>query len=1759
MAEQVVKVPLLGGIDESVDTDQLPPPGMKELTNVVVRKKQRFQKREGYSVLSGAVYGSTSTQLPFFAEAIAGHRSAAGEKLLTVADGKAYEYVNQDSARRYRYVNDVPMALGTIVPVDTAAGSALEIESCLIYDASLGKTLRVTAWTVGERPEAVTANDSYWSRSLDGRGVYVAIQNSETGAFIEPPRRLRLPSGTYTTEARNLRMCLCYSDSAPLIGRSWGCIIMWQTGPFGLAAALYGCAVTPDGQVRTVNDVTALLPPAENGRPPTWRSFDIAPVYMSAARPYQFMLATCTDDPTGLAAIRWTQVSANLVGWSAVTTQANVLNAATSSRAWFPRCLRGVTISHSEESEDATYLVTARVGVSDTNIGADAIDMALVTFSMEYAVPGPTDYVPISDAWAIIRDMNYQTFEDFSRIPGYAATGKKRFLSATVRDFNGGANTNKLDDGTALAGSYRGTGFANLADVLLPDGTRQLYRLSPTSHFDGSGNTVTWSVYLSSAPQVYQTRSTDWNLLATTRFPHTYERDLEIPVDITNIANYPHGQQVSGIQVPNCGLQNTRPGTAPGYYPNVTATFAQPNLVATVTPTIVDVRVDCGIDISTIAAVAGAGYAPGTYTNVPLVIGSGASARGTITVSGAGAVTSVVVTDSGTGYTPGVGLPITVEENGMYVGSARIASIATCTTVEYVSAIFPVQLGLYTFVAGPVYSTRWGTITALAGGGLGAGVFTSAASVIDTGTITKTKAYSFKDVANGEIELPNPQYAMAPQNCVHRWSNWRSAALDGSSPLGVIAVSSVGANPTTNAQGDGPLSAAFVHSTCNYFEVYRWTGLQMKAASGETLLRPRVGGLSTNSGVCALAGPWRIVSDMTAFRKLNIAGTTEYNQQRVVVGLTAAGDSDQQTQFLVSIATLGSETPMVVLSPTIDQGVSSVNWQYINNPGVFVEAVNAPRVLTVPLNSARMFPQQRACTYGQVSGSRTWLAICGILREGSSANTTQIGSMSYDVNAQSWRQAMPYADYTLVNGGLLSAFDGSSVNELCPMLWPQRALTSIAYPRYPGALLRSNDPQFYESTIRLNPRAAYGPVQYSSWLPEAGDFGFGWVTNIPRPYFLFEIGDVDPQGGQTFQTSFGGDPFEDYQSIAVDQRVASYRVNALVSGDTNPSASSPVYYYGKYGKYAGMKTPVGPRIRRIVAWMPRRASGPLNSNDGGTVEQCYFDTADAQGDMYMRWVYEVTDGTGRVQASAPSVPSRYTIVTVLTIDETTGFVRAARYFRYGFFVPRLELTNRLRIGERDNRMVTTQPYTTGEPYSSIFYRMPLTNWESPATAFISTRNSGRQLCPFVSSTYAPSNASVPYGYVTNNTRCFHGTAGEYLGLLSMPYLYTTGGEVPNACPPSVKCMTIHKNRIVVGGADDATVIWISKEMTENAAPAFSDLLTLQIADGGAVTGIGSLVRALIVFKRDQIHVLTGDMPDNNVQGGLTGSLGQPYRLVTGLGCISHRSVISTPAGVFFQSARCIELMGQDMSVTPIGLRIMDIMAVYADVVSVTHKAVDSEVVFCCQKPSVLAGQESDTDGSQFVLMVYNYADDIWSKHTMEAFGVGGATVGEQGDQTLLAVGGYTYRTSDTQFYDVTPAGTKWVTMSGETAPIALHEQQGYQRIKRIVLMGDPLPSLPATQYVEGHGMTITVKTDWDSTQTAIWTEAQVADVYAKQGREFYGIHVRDQKCQKVSIRWQDSPPSVTLTTGYGVAFSNIALTVGVKSGLNKRMTQAAEH
>lgn len=1767
MAEQVVTVPLLGGIDESVDPDQLKAPGMKELTNVVVRKRQRFQKREGYALISqpsqpfdpATTYTSDGSvyDMPAMAEAINGHRSPSGDKIMTIADGRLYEYVGQSVTQEYRHVNDVPRAVGDIVPVDTSAGQCLEIESCIIRGAA--GELRVTAWTCAQRPASVSANDAIWWNPIDGIGLYVAIQRVDTGAFLYMPTRVEYTPGAYTYDVRNLRICEVYESATSGPDGNFGCVIMWQQGAWNGGPILWGQKISPDGEVEDVINVTAsVLAPAFIGVPPTWRSFDIAPARVTG-QSFRFALIVCRDDGQPVKDLDFYMVNATLAtGWTADYTN-QVFLAATATRTWYPQAFRGVTMTYDRFAVKGNYSVTVRVGVSDAP-APGPIDMALVTYIL-VATGSPVVYAadPSGPRWGIVRDMNYQTYEDFTIVPGYAGTGAKRLFSKTVTDV-------QFEAVLPVQVQASFSRIPLFMTCILPDGSKQLYTWQYGGYFDGTGSGPAYTSTLGT-PRVFEPRFlpssvyNDWLSLAPARYGHQYPANLEFEVNIASTGTYSRGRQVAGVLYQPAGANNLFVGATQGYYADVLLNVAPPG-VPTIVPARADVWLSAGIDTSTVVFVGGgSGLTNGTYA-APVVVNGNVTAQAIVVVAG-GSVTSLTITNSG--HSMGVAALVSIDlgAGALYPTSPQILGVATAATEVYAAEIILVDGGDYNNAFVPFDALRTGPTNVIFGTGtpaLPAGVHATTAGLADWTSIINNggKPYSFKDGANTLAPLFSVAFAIEPQSCVHRWSSVIAPNFDtGYANEIVLAVSATGANQTTSPAGDPPLSAAYVLSTNNYLEVYKWDST---GALGETLLRARSGGPPTAQLISALAGPWRIIGDLCVLRRPDLTTVVDTGHRRVVCAIAPSGDRQQQTQFLVYIGDTASTA--TVVPPIPDFGPSGLQWEYVNNKGMFVESVNAPRVLATPLNSTRLFAYDQVFSIGD-SGPlyRTTRVTGGLLRIGSSDNTCQVGAIDYDLVAERWRSTLRYADYTMINGGVLSSFDGGSCGEASIMLWPQRDLTTTATERIP--LLMNVNEQGFQDDIKLNLQCSLWPQTTSSFLAaDEGTYGLAVLTNITRPYFLYEAGlrVASPifQSSEwgMIATTFGGDPLKDYQSIGVDQRISVFNLNSAVSGDSAPGGAKPITFYGKFGKYASLEW-TGGNTASNVWWAPRNQQTQLNTYDGATQEGCYFDALDTSCDMLMRWAYEVSDGTGRICRSAPSVPARYTILTKLLGSKKTKVVSSVGEFRYGFFAPRIELTNRLRLSASDNKRITTQPYTTAEPYGSVFYRMPFSSWLTPATSFVSERNSGRQLCPFSATPYLTAN---PYGYVLNNLKCFDGANAEYLGILGMPYLYTTGGEVPNMCPPSVRCMTVHQNRIVLGGADDATVVWISKEITEQEAPAFSDLFTVRIADGGAVTGIGSLSRALIVFKRAQIHVLTGDVPDNTVSGGLVASMGQPYRLVNGLGCVSPRSVISTPAGVFFQSERTIELMGQDLAVSPIGLRVMDILETYKDVVSVTHKAVDSEVIFCCQKASVTAGTNTQTDGRQFILLVYNYADDIWATHVMDAFGNGAAAIGEYNDQTMIAVGGRTYITSDTRFYDTTPNGDVWVTMSGETAPIALNQQQGYQRVKRIVLMGDPTPSLPAPSTYQPHAMAITVSTDWDSTQTALWSSAEVQSVLAKQGREFFGVHVRNQKCQKVSIRFQDAAPTGgAITTGYGVAFSNIALTVGVKSGLNKRMTQEAEH
>jgi hypothetical protein len=978
---------------------------------------------------------------------------------------------------------------------------------------------------------------------------------------------------------------------------------------------------------------------------------------------------------------------------------------------------------------------------------------------------------------------------------------------------------------------------------------------------------------------------------------------------------------------------------------------------------------------------------------------------------------------------------------------------------------------------------------------------------------------------------------IAPEPCVHRWDVCVSQANV------ILAMSSTSAAVMSNPNGDVPLGYVSPFAENNYFEVYEYpNGLASYA------LNDYAGG-SRATIWTALGGPWRLISSVVKLA----AG-------RLACVLAPSGDDYQRSAFLVSFARPASLGVVSTPKPTSGGALAPATadgYTYTGNAGVFVESLNMARIAAIPLNCPRL----TALSTGEK-------ATYGAIRQGQNVGGSEVFSIDYTFQPGSWRKMQEWGDYTVVNGGVLSAYDGSSCNEAAMLLWPQRDLTSIAYERVPTKLflITQNTTQPYAGVIG-GPDSYFTLNTNTSYLKNITDPWFAYKAGFKNAYGTSSANNVDMAWGY-MSTFWGGKGTEDYQVVYSDPRILQVSAVSRPAASAGLNEASTQHYYGRY--QSGYSTGEISTIynERMVIWAPRSAPGVA------TPQASDFVPLVANGDFMVRWCYESVDGTGRVVRSAPSQAATFSVCCRIRydVDQYGGVVDE---YRYGFFAPRLELTNRLKTAESDSKRVVLQPYFTAEPFATVFYKTPFSNFlPEYNTAFTVPRNATRGVVPYSGT---PASAGGQLGLVTNNFGCLDGPQGDYNGLLTQPVLYTVGGGLDNVAPPSALCMTVHQNRLVLGGADDATVVWFSKELSSTDAPGFNDALTIQIEDGGAVTGLASLESLLIIFKRGMTWLVPGDMPDDTGssinRGYVSNTLGTPVRMPHGIGCVDHRSVIETPVGVFFKSERTIELLSRDMSITPVGLKLDDTLSAYTEVTSAIHNAKDTEVWFALRDPNNVTST---------VFAVYNYTTDVWSKHNVDADSYSPPTLpmtimdnnvyfatnwadplGLQPIQTVV------YKQTENKFFDVTPEGRKYVVMSGVTAPISMNNVQGYQRVKRVRLIGSPIPtkSTGAPQSRNPHGMQVGAFTDYALTgpnngfQLAQWSEAESAAVYADQNREVYEVHVKEQKGQKITVAFAETAPADinSLSHGYGTAFSNLAIVVGLKAGLDKRITPGAKH
>jgi hypothetical protein len=477
---------------------------------------------------------------------------------------------------------------------------------------------------------------------------------------------------------------------------------------------------------------------------------------------------------------------------------------------------------------------------------------------------------------------------------------------------------------------------------------------------------------------------------------------------------------------------------------------------------------------------------------------------------------------------------------------------------------------------------------------------------------------------------------------------------------------------------------------------------------------------------------------------------------------------------------------------------------------------------------------------------------------------------------------------------------------------------------------------------------------------------------------------------------------------------------------------------------------------------------------------------------YAFW-YEATLATGEIVRGPVSKP--YEVETTGSDDRVTLTVPTLRISAFG-----------RSGGEREHCRVVAARTVDGD--ASFYYRVTSTD---------------------------PSTEGSANGYATNSQSADSVTIIDDLSdtaLLLREPLYTTGGVLSNDPTPGAGIIAAGKGRVFASDPSDPSAIYYSQELAEGYAVEQAPESRIVVPPaGGRVTGLGVLDDVGIIFKRGAIYGFTGDGPLANPEAG--GGWSAVGLITSDVGCIDQRTIVTTPVGLMFQSAKGIYLLDRGRSTSYIGAPVEAYNAqriTRATLVEDTH-----QVRFLTD------------DGST---LLYDYQFGQWSTFTNHE-GLDAVIVG--GDYHYLRTDGRVFKQAAT-YADA----NLQIPLVIETAWIHLSQSiQGFQRIWHAQVNGT---------WKSAHVLRVQYQTDYDGT-VSNWSEPRLYDATDMGGGDYgegnygagdYGgdpptpyqftFHV-GQKCQAVRFRF--SFFEAVGVEGACAELTELKITGGAKAALYK--------
>lgn len=618
-------------------------------------------------------------------------------------------------------------------------------------------------------------------------------------------------------------------------------------------------------------------------------------------------------------------------------------------------------------------------------------------------------------------------------------------------------------------------------------------------------------------------------------------------------------------------------------------------------------------------------------------------------------------------------------------------------------------------------------------------------------------------------------------------------------------------------------------------------------------------------------------------------------------------------------------------------------------------------------------------------------------------------------------------------------------------------------------------------------------------IPGAGIFG-GAMTGDITPdglghFFTCGAVSVQGQGSQTVRNGMVLFEF-DFNSQTQYQ-------GAELSQNLHLGAGTPSYYDGN-----GVAE-IGFTYYPEVTFFANNTGGQIEGP--GTYQYCV--------------VYEWVDARGQRHQSAPSIQESVTV-------NGTGFVNSVE-----LYFPTMTCTSRNLIPVSGSSPFVNMAIYRSILNGTILYRLT-SEFQTDKTI-----------------NYPQSSS---FDYLDKQSA---GAGG--ITVSSNEVLYTAGGVLAAFNPPSSRLCVTHGDRLWLAGQDQSKSVWFSQPIFGGSAMIFNDSLSFTVDDGGDITAIIGMDANLIVFKADRIFYVAGTPPNAT---GQQNNLQNPVPIPSDVGCINSQSVVLTPDGIMFQSSIGIHLLTRALEVQFVGGPVTDTLATFPNITSAVIHPTQNQVRFTCSPRPLNSQTGAFTAGAT---LVYDYLARAWSTFqitdaiyapanpNVAGVGVAGSTAAvHQGVYKWASASGWQVSGSTgSVFYEQTTGltgsfgdGPYFVPMSLETQWVSLGELQGFERVKRVHVLGQPFDS---------YNLQLSYAIDYSPTYYAanVFTQP-IAQNGGVPSNASYRVHIGNQKCEAIRIKIVDVPPTPGAGvqqpwTGQGLSLTRIGLVAGLKKGPQK--------